>query len=123
MIFTDAVRSGFVYYEGDCFTGLRNPYIPVDVDNPSLAQIRQKQLVGEGLAERREIEKDVQRLFRRMMDDGYEVKFDEGDDAKKMKRYYQRLCENILQERKRIGGDWAVASAAMLDRDWRQYVR
>ena len=102
---------------------MRNPYIPVEVDNPSLAQIRQKQLVGEGLAERREIEKDVQRLFRRMMDDGYQVEFDDGEDAKKMKRYYQRLCENILQERKRIGGDWAVASAAMLDRDWRQYVR
>ena len=46
---------GFVYYEGDCFAGLRNPYIPLDVENPSLAQIRQKELVGEGIEERREL--------------------------------------------------------------------
>ena len=65
-----------MYYEGDCFSGLRNPYIPPgsnkdiflekpqlktntynissiflyippDVENPSLAQMNQKMLVGE----------------------------------------------------------------------------
>ena len=46
---------GYVYYEGDCFFGLRNPYIPADVENPSLAQTRQRMLVGEGLEERREV--------------------------------------------------------------------
>ena len=40
---------GYVYYEGDCFMSLRNPYIVVDVDQPSLAQKAQKLLKGEGL--------------------------------------------------------------------------
>ena len=46
---------GYVYYEGDCFFGLRNPYIPADVENPSLAQATQRKFVGEGVAERRAI--------------------------------------------------------------------
>ena len=46
---------GYVYYEGDCFFGLRNPYIPADVENPSMAQMSQRMLVGEGMEERREV--------------------------------------------------------------------
>ena len=38
--------TGYVYYEGDCFHGMRNPYIPADADNPSVAQIFQKFLTG-----------------------------------------------------------------------------
>ena len=45
---------GFVYYEADCFFGLRNPYIPPDVENPTMAQGRQRKLVGEGAAERKQ---------------------------------------------------------------------
>ena len=30
--------SGFVFYEGDCFQRGRNPYIPLDIDNPTCAQ-------------------------------------------------------------------------------------
>ena len=39
---------GYVYYEGDCFFNLKNPYIPPDVENPSVAQVKQRKLVGEG---------------------------------------------------------------------------
>merc|ERR1711990_397457 len=45
---------GYVYYEADCFFGLRNPYIPPDVENPTMAQGRQRKLVGEGAAERKQ---------------------------------------------------------------------
>ena len=45
---------GFVYYEADCFFGLRNPYILPDVENPTMAQGRQRKLVGEGAAERKQ---------------------------------------------------------------------
>ena len=114
---------GFVYYEGDCFAGLRNPYIPLDVENPSLAQIRQKELVGEGIEERRELGRNIHSLFMKMMNEGLEVKFDDSEDARQMKKYYQLLCEDIKKERRRIGGDWAVASALVLDGDWRAYVR
>ena len=37
---------GFVYYEADCFLHLKNPYIPLTAENPTLAQIRQKILKG-----------------------------------------------------------------------------
>merc|ERR1712106_1029963 len=34
-------KHGYVYYEGDCFAGLKNPYIPKDVDSPPMAQVNQ----------------------------------------------------------------------------------
>merc|ERR1719350_1330871 len=46
---------GFVYYEADCFFGLRNPYIPPDVENPTLATRMQRKLIGEGADERRKV--------------------------------------------------------------------
>jgi hypothetical protein len=50
-----ARHHGFVYYEADCFFGIRNPYIPTDVPEPSLAQTRQRKLVGQGAEERQEL--------------------------------------------------------------------
>ena len=41
-----ARKNGFVYYEADCFMALKNPYIALDVDNPSLASQSQKPLKG-----------------------------------------------------------------------------
>ena len=39
-----ARKNGYVYYEADATMALINPFIPVDVDNPSLAQMQQKSL-------------------------------------------------------------------------------
>ena len=39
-----AREQGFVYYEADCFANLKNPYIPLDAKDPSLAQMKQKKL-------------------------------------------------------------------------------
>ena len=39
----------YVYYEADCFGSMKNPYIPLDVENPSMAQIHQKNLAGPGM--------------------------------------------------------------------------
>ena len=39
----------------DCFRGLRNPYIPLDVPNPTMAQENQRKLTGVGLKERKQI--------------------------------------------------------------------
>ena len=36
--------SGYVYYEADCTLSCLNPYVPTDVDNPTLAAFRQKPL-------------------------------------------------------------------------------
>ena len=37
---------GYVYYEGDSFGGLRNPFNTIDSENPSLDQIKMKNLKG-----------------------------------------------------------------------------
>merc|ERR1719187_2071632 len=92
---------GFVYYEGDSFGGGRNPYIPLDVPNPSMAQVRQNHLVGEGLEQRVK----AGAPFEQVMKDGAMS----DSSREKLKPYYALMCEDILRERKRIGGDWAVA--------------
>ena len=50
---------GFVYYECDCFLSGRNPYVPPDVENPSVAQGKQKKLIGRGAGERGELKEKV----------------------------------------------------------------
>merc|ERR1712141_480308 len=37
-----AKQKGWVYYEADCFSKVVNPFIPLDVDEPSMAQLQQK---------------------------------------------------------------------------------
>ena len=54
---------GYVYYEGDCFWALRNPYVSVDAKEATLAQLSQTKLVGAGLEERREVVAGVTRYF------------------------------------------------------------
>ena len=102
---------GYVYYEGDCFSSCKNPYIPPDVGNPSLAQVNQKPLKGEGLEKRREICKKTTQMFRKIFT---------GEDYDKdlLKEFYKVMGEDIRKERMRIGGDWAIASIA-----WNKEVR
>ena len=54
---------GYVYYEGDCFWALRNPYVSIDAKEATLAQLSQTKLVGAGLEERREVVAGVTRYF------------------------------------------------------------
>ena len=37
-------NSGFVYYEGDCIMRDANPYVPSDVENPSMALMQQNHI-------------------------------------------------------------------------------
>jgi len=106
---------GYVYYESDCFDGCKNPYIPPDVENPSMAQLMQRPLKGEGLEERKKICKRTLEIFMNMMT---------GKDYDKegLQDYYGALCEDISRERKRIGGDWAIAGVA-LTQEHRDFIR
>ena len=36
--------AGYVYYEADCALNFLNPFVPTDVDNPTLAAFKQKPL-------------------------------------------------------------------------------
>ena len=44
--FNDIYFLGYVYFEGDCFWGLKNPYIPVNVSNPTMAKVVELQAVS-----------------------------------------------------------------------------
>ena len=35
-----------MYFEGDCFWGLKNPYVPVNVSNPTMAKVVELQAVA-----------------------------------------------------------------------------
>ena len=93
---------GFVYYEGDCFSGCRNPYIPPDVPEPTLAQDTQSRLVGEGIKERKEVVSKAHAEFDAMLK-GKE------HDVRKIEDFYRAMCQDISRERRRLGGDWVVA--------------
>merc|ERR1712141_848643 len=41
-----AKEMGWVYYEADCYGGVVDPFIPLEVDEPSLAQMKQKPIKG-----------------------------------------------------------------------------
>ena len=86
----------------DCFFKCLNPYIPPGVPEPSLAQINQKKLVGEGIAERKEVGKKVGKMFMDMIG-GKET------DKEVVEEVYQEVCKDIRKERARVGGDWVVA--------------
>ena len=74
--------------------------------------------------ERKEINKEARKSFAKVLH-GWQFKADEeSEDAENCRKFMKLFCEDILREKKRIGGDWAVASAmAALDNEWRQYVR
>ena len=79
---------GFVFYEGDCFWGLRNPYIPPDVPEASLAQLQQKKMVGKGIEERQEMSNKVNKEVLNMLD-GNEY------DERVIERGFRMMCANI----------------------------
>ena len=109
---------GYVYYEADCFGNFKNPYIPKDVDSPSMAQVNQRALKGEGLEKRMETCKKAIEGFTAVING---AEFDlEGPMG--FKEYYTCMCDDILSERRRIGGDWAVA-AVTLTRSLRDHIR
>ena len=108
-------NAGYVYYEADCFNNCKNPYIPPHVDNPTLAQGLQKPLVGEGLEQRREV-------CRKVTDEFQKILAGKDFDRKIAEEFYGNMCNDILRERKRIGGDWVIAGVA-LTQEFRELIR
>jgi len=110
-----AAKYGFVFYEADCFAACKNPYVPTDVENPSLAQRFQKPLVGDFLEERRKLSSKFADICEDII---------AGNDYEKegFKQYYDAMCADILKERARIGGDWVVAGV-VLNKEVRNWIR
>jgi len=93
----------WVYYEADAFMSMVNPYIPLDVEDPSMAQMKQKPLKGLS-KERIDIIKTAVGAWLSMSKGG---KFDE----KVLGMAYREICKDIKSERARLGGDWVIAQA------------
>ena len=110
-----ARSQGYVYYEADCFASMKNPYVPLNVDNPSLAQMTQKVLKGPGMEERKTVTQSCQSIWADLM-------AGKDYDKEMFRKYYQVLAGDIKEEKKRIGGDWAIAHV-LLTRELRDNMR
>ena len=105
-----------MYYEADCFAQLKNPYLPLDEDG-SLAEavLKQKTLKGEGIKERAEAAQIMQDAFAKIIQG-------QTFDTEEIKKYYQAMATDILNEKRRIGGHWAIAHV-VLQRKFRDCIR
>ena len=83
-----------------------------------MQQEYQRNLAGEGREQREEVCQIVNKYFDKLFN---KKKVSEADD-KDLEEYYKCLCGDIARERKRIGGDWAVAGV-LLTKHHRDLVR
>ena len=96
-----AQKEDFVYYEGDCFIRMKNPYVPLDVKEPSLAHRNQPKVRGlssEDLSTFPAVEKL------------YIKDLSKGDLSKQevIIPFLKLLSKDIVSEKKKIGGNWLV---------------
>ena len=100
-----AQKEGFVYYEGDAFPRMKNPYVPISVDEPSIATANQPSVKG--------LSKEVISTFS-ALGKFYLEDLPKGDisDQELAFPYFIALSQDIASEKAKIGGNWAVAFAA-----------
>jgi gluconate kinase len=96
-------KAGYVYYEGDCFWTNVNPYIPPDAKEPSVAGMTQNFLTGVP-QDRIDVCAEADAEFDAMIQG-------KDSDQTKLLATYSMMAKDIAKERKRLGGDWAVAQA------------
>ena len=87
-----ARNHGYVYYEADCFGSMRNPYVPLEAENPSMAQFNQKNLGGPGLEERKA-------MIERSKDTWTNCLSGKEYDREQMNEYYRHMALDIARDR------------------------
>ena len=112
-----AREDGYVYYEGDCFSKLKNPYIPLDAEGSLSSAVpnKQKLLKGPGMKERAAVAQIYKETIGRIMQ-GHPYNIEE------LKKFYHAMATDIQKEKNRIGGNWAVAHM-VLQKEVRDYLR
>ena len=110
---------GFVYYELDCFARLRNPFLPLDVEDPTVYHKLQRNLTGEGREERINVWKRAKKGGEKLL---HPFKIAKKEDHEALKKFYELICDDISSQRTRVGGDWAVAGI-LIKKDHRDLVR
>ena len=94
----------------------RNPFIPADVEQLSMAQFKQKPLRGRSLEERQRI------LAKVFQESDKFLKGADDFDEEVMFTYLESQVNDLKTQRERIGGDWAVSSVVHTRR-WRDFAR
>ena len=87
----------------------------MDVPDPTMAQLKQRPLKREGLENRKDAIAKLMIEFKPFMEGGEYDKncFDE---------YYTLMCGDIIREKARIGGRWAIAQC-VFTRNMRDLIR
>ena len=96
---------GYVYYEADCFSQARNPFVSLTAEEPSNTQVAQRKLKGPGLEERVEMFTLFGDLLGKITAG---LPYDNEVGAK----FMEGMARDIKQQKERIGGNWAVAFVA-----------
>ena len=91
-----------------------NPYIPLDAPEPSMAQMDQKCVTGLSKETLINIFKGLE-AFSKLME-GKE------HDAELLKTWYAEMAKDIIKEKNKVGGSWAVAQAVPT-RELREVIR
>jgi len=107
-------KAGYVYYEADAFMTHMNPYVPLDVAEPTLAMMSQKFLKGVP-QDRIDVAADA---VSNMVDlcEGRKYDYEKADT------FFTYMCKDITREQKRIGGDFAIVHAVPT-REFRDLIR
>ena len=106
-------KFGYILYEGDAFVFGYNPYVGAAPKGGGRCGTRALSGVSQ---ERKE-------ACNRMLNEGYmNLMFGRKTDPSVWERGYDMMCDDIIGERKRLGGDWVV-NQAVYTRDARDIVR
>ena len=99
-----AQSADYVYYEADCFVNLQNPYLPLDVKEPSVAFPRQPPL--------KDFPLDTVKAVAGIIKDYNNFAEGKEFDRENIKQFYMKVADHVKQEKERIGGlNWVVAQA------------
>ena len=98
-----AKEHGYVYLEGDTYLAFVNPYLPLDVKEPSLEQRLQRPIKGYSFESMKILLPGVKEWSKIMHFKEY--------DNQILIDFYKEMAKFILKEKNKIGGDWVVAQA------------
>ena len=100
-----AANANYVYYDGDGFLAGVNPYTPPKAEEPTLATQEQHPLVGPGMHAREKAVEGFGHQFNAVIGDFSQVNVED------IQNFFFSLCDDIVTERRRLGGDFVVAFA------------
>jgi len=112
---------GYIYYEGDCWSNYVNPFLDLYVDNPTMFQNHQTPLKNVP-KETIEATNLMRKLLKQNVFGNSESKMTKEESNEITEKVGQVFAQDIGRQVKRLGGNWAMASAVM-SRKHREMIR